>query len=74
MTEENLLRSIDSLSEIIANQREKLDAFRTFAKAHEAWEAGLIMDEKETLLENLTDESYDEMLRIQNLRNEAMKA
>ncbi len=53
---------------------EKIAKHQEFAKAHEAWESRMILEGKHKILENMTDDAYEEAMEIQRLRNKAMQS
>lgn len=62
--------SLDAVKRIMAMEK--------FAKAHERWEANLILSEKAwdggaAALPTLTEELWDEALEVQKLRNAALQ-
>ena len=40
----------------------------------EKWEADLLSDDNHNLVDDLSDELYDEMMELQELRNEILRA
>lgn len=63
---------IDDLSGRLTGKDAKIARLVAFAKGHEAWEADLILDDSDDFIDEMEDQTYQGMVEVQRLRNEAM--
>lgn len=64
----------DALPDRITRMENRLAALEAYAKAHEAWEARLILGPEIKLLDALGDDAYGGMMEVQRLRNVALRS